>query len=91
MLFDRNNHKAAHHGALILGGGIPVYLETDRNAARADRPDLPGGLRRGRHPRGASATNPLVTDKTPGDAPRPFRVAVVEQCTYDGTILQRGA
>src|SRR4029077_4986955 len=32
VLFDRNNHKAAHHGALLLGGGIPIYLETDRNA-----------------------------------------------------------
>ncbi len=32
VLFDRNNHKAAHHGALFLGGGIPIYLETDRNA-----------------------------------------------------------
>ena len=32
VLFDRNNHKAAHHGALFLGNGIPIYLETDRNA-----------------------------------------------------------
>src|ERR1700747_2968065 len=32
VLFDRNNHKAAHHGALYLGGAIPVFLETDRNA-----------------------------------------------------------
>src|ERR1700704_5210871 len=32
VLFDRNNHKAAHHGALFIGGGIPVFLETDRNA-----------------------------------------------------------
>ena len=32
VLFDRNNHKAAHHGALFLGGGIPIFLETDRNA-----------------------------------------------------------
>ena len=24
VLFDRNNHKAAHHGALLLGGGTPV-------------------------------------------------------------------
>ena len=32
VLFDRNNHKAAHHGALMLGGGMPIYLETDRNA-----------------------------------------------------------
>src|SRR5450631_1199843 len=26
VLFDRNNHKAAHHGALYLGGAIPVFL-----------------------------------------------------------------
>src|SRR5271157_6465244 len=32
VLFDRNNHKAAHHGALFLGGAMPIYLETDRNA-----------------------------------------------------------
>jgi len=32
VLFDRNNHKAAHHGALFMGGGIPIFLETDRNA-----------------------------------------------------------
>ena len=32
VLFDRNNHKAAHHGALLLAGGIPIYLPTDRNA-----------------------------------------------------------
>ena len=32
VLFDRNNHKAAHHGALLISGGMPVYLPTDRNA-----------------------------------------------------------
>jgi ornithine decarboxylase len=32
VLFDRNNHKAAHHGALMLAGGIPIYLPTVRNA-----------------------------------------------------------
>ena len=32
VLFDRNNHKAAHHGALLLGGGVPIFLPTDRNA-----------------------------------------------------------
>ena len=32
VLFDRNNHKAAHHGALFLTGGIPIYLPTERNA-----------------------------------------------------------
>src|SRR6201999_1357905 len=32
VLFDRNNHKAALHGALMIAGGIPIFLETDRNA-----------------------------------------------------------
>src|SRR6202162_5933282 len=32
VLFDRNNHKAAHHGALMIAGGIPVYVPTLRNA-----------------------------------------------------------
>ena len=31
VLFDRNNHKSNHHGALQLAGAIPIYLETDRN------------------------------------------------------------
>src|SRR5665213_1244020 len=32
VLFDRNNHKAAHQGALLMGGGIPIYLPAERNA-----------------------------------------------------------
>jgi ornithine decarboxylase len=31
VLFDRNNHKSNHQGALVLGGGIPVYLPAGRN------------------------------------------------------------
>src|ERR1700729_1227994 len=31
VLFDRNNHKAAHQGALLMGGGIPIFLETEGN------------------------------------------------------------
>ena len=27
VLFDRNNHKAAHHGALFLGGAIPILCQ----------------------------------------------------------------
>jgi ornithine decarboxylase len=30
-LFDRNNHKAAHHGAFFMGGAIPIFLPTQRN------------------------------------------------------------
>ena len=51
VLFDRNNHKAAHHGALFLGGGIPIFLETDRNAHGLIGPIVPRGARRNQHPR----------------------------------------
>ena len=85
VLFDRNNHKAAHHGALFLGGGIPVYLEADRNAhgligpidyAALDEAAIRDKIRR----------HPLVADPEAWRRPRPFRAAVIEQCTYDGTI-----
>jgi len=85
VLFDRNNHKAAHHGALFIGGGIPIFLETDRNAygligpidhAALDETKLRHKIR----------DNPLVTDPEAWCRDRPFRVAVIEQCTYDGTI-----
>ena len=35
VLFDRNNHKAALHGALMINGGVPVYVPTSRNAWRS--------------------------------------------------------
>src|SRR5580693_9703336 len=85
VLFDRNNHKAAHHGALMMAGGIPIYVPTVRNAwgligpmrwDTLDEGDLRERIR----------NHPLVTDKDAWQKPRPFRVAVVEECTYDGTI-----
>ncbi|GGF78491.1 amino acid decarboxylase [Azorhizobium oxalatiphilum] len=85
VLFDRNNHKAAHHGALMISGGIPVYIPTARNAhgligpmrwEEFDEETLRERIR----------THPLVKDPEAWQKPRPFRVAVVEQCTYDGTI-----
>ncbi len=85
VLFDRNNHKAAHHGALFLGGGIPIYLETDRNAHGLIGPiwhealDETAIREKIRH-------HPLVADSEAWKRERPFRVAVIEQCTYDGTI-----
>jgi ornithine decarboxylase/arginine decarboxylase len=85
VLFDRNNHKAAHHGALLISGGIPVYVPTIRNAwgligpMRWDALDEKT-LREQIH------RHPLVKDPEAWRKERPFRVAVVEQCTYDGTI-----
>jgi ornithine decarboxylase len=85
VLFDRNNHKAAHHGALMMSGGIPIYIPTVRNAwgligpMRWDALDETGLRERIRN-------HPLVKDGEAWRKERPFRVAVVEQCTYDGSI-----
>ena len=85
VLFDRNNHKAAHHGALMISGGVPVYLPTERNAW-----GLIGPMQWDSFDEGALREririHPLVKDPEAWKKPRPFRVAVVEQCTYDGTI-----
>ena len=85
VLFDRNNHKSNHHGALVLGGGIPVYLPTDRNPQGLIGPIDPDALGEERI-RAAIRANPLVTDADRWRAERPFRLAIIEQCTYDGTI-----
>ncbi len=85
VLFDRNNHKAAHHGALLLGGGTPVYLPTDRNAYGMIGPIDVAAFDEDRI-RHAIRANPLITDPDAWQRPKPFRVAVIEQCTYDGTI-----
>lgn len=85
VLFDRNNHKAAHHGALLMSGGVPVYLPTDRNAYGLIGPIHAEALDEN-WIRRAVRDNPLVKDPEAWRRPRPFRVAVIEQCTYDGTI-----
>ncbi len=85
VLFDRNNHKAAHQGALLMAGGIPVYLSTDRNAYGLIGPIRPEELDETAI-RERIRVNPLVKDPNAWKRERPFRVAVIEQCTYDGTI-----
>jgi ornithine decarboxylase len=85
VLFDRNNHKAAHHGALLLAGGIPVYLPTDRNAYGLIGPIDYDALDEGRI-REQMRVHPLLAGTDAWQRPRPFRAAVIEQCTYDGTI-----
>jgi ornithine decarboxylase/arginine decarboxylase len=85
VLFDRNNHKAAHHGALLLGGAVPIFIETLRNPHGLIGPMREDALDEERL-REAIRCHPLVQDKDAWRRPRPFRVAVIEQCTYDGTI-----
>jgi ornithine decarboxylase len=85
VLFDRNNHKSNHHGALIMAEAIPVFLEADRNGfglvgpvdwAALDEDTIRERIRA--HPRLRG------TDRW--KQPRPIRVAIIEQCTYDGTV-----
>jgi ornithine decarboxylase len=64
VLFDRDNHKAAHHGAVLTTGGIPIYLPTDRNAYGLIGPIRPAALEENAI-REAIRTNPLVKDPTP--------------------------
>jgi ornithine decarboxylase len=81
ILFDRNNHKSAYDAALIRSGGIPIYLETARN---------PFGFRGGIDERCFDET--YIRERTaavsPGKAKmeRPFRLAIIQLGTYDGTI-----
>ena len=86
VLFDRNNHKAALHGALMIAGGVPVYVPTLRNAWGLIGP-MRWDMLEETELRERIRVHPLVKDSDAWRRPRPFRVAVVEQCTYDGTIL----
>jgi len=85
VLFDRNNHKAALHGALMISGGVPIYVPTVRNPWGLIGPMNWQAFEEDAL-RERIRTNPLVKDPEAWRRPRPFRVAVVEQCTYDGTI-----
>jgi len=81
VLFDRNNHKSNHHGALIQAGATPVYLEASRN---------PFGFIGGIDDRCFDETylRELIREVAPEKArdARPFRLAVIQLGTYDGTI-----
>ncbi len=89
VLFDRNNHKSNHHGALVLAGGIPVYLETARNAHGLIGPIDYAALDETRL-RDKIKSHPLVTDPDAWSRKKPFRLAIIEQCSYDGTIYDAG-
>lgn len=85
VLFDRNNHKSLHHGALVQAGAIPVFLPTARNSFGMigavdwdawDEDYLRKQIR----------ANPLVKNPDLYKAERPFRLACIQLATYDGTV-----
>lgn len=81
VLFDRNNHKSNHHGALIQAGATPVYLEAARNPF-----GFIGGI--DEHCFDDGYLRELIREVAPEKASdaRPFRLAVIQLGTYDGTI-----
>jgi ornithine decarboxylase len=85
VLFDRNNHKSLHQGALVMAGAIPIFLPTARNPFGMigavdweawDEKTLRERIR----------ANPLLDDRSRADAERPFRLACIQLATYDGTV-----
>ncbi len=81
VLFDRNNHKSNHHGALIQAGATPIYLEAARNPF-----GFIGGI--DEHCFNDDYLRKLIREVAPAKAndARPFRLAVIQLGTYDGTI-----
>lgn len=81
VLFDRNNHKSNHHGALIQAGATPVYLEAARNPF-----GFIGGI--DDHCFNDAYLRDLIREAAPekADEVRPFRLAIIQLGTYDGTI-----
>jgi ornithine decarboxylase len=85
VLFDRNNHKSLHQGALVQAGAIPIFLPTSRNpfgmigAVDWDAWDE-------EYLREQIRANPLVKDPERSRSDRPFRLACIQLATYDGTI-----
>jgi arginine/lysine/ornithine decarboxylase len=84
VLFDRNNHKSLHQGALVQSGAIPIYLPTARNAFGMvgavdwdawDEKAIRAQIRANPHAEAGRA-----------EAERPFRLACIQLATYDGTV-----
>lgn len=85
VLFDRNNHKSIHQGALVQAGAIPIFLPTARNPFGMigavdweawSEESLRDQIRR----------HPLLHDTERWREERPFRLACIQLATYDGTI-----
>ncbi|MDE1239151.1 ornithine decarboxylase SpeF [Vibrio aestuarianus] len=81
VLFDRNNHKSNHQAALMQAGGIPVYLETARNPY-----GFIGGIDEHCFEEAYIREQIAKVDPERAQQERPFRLAIIQLGTYDGTI-----
>ncbi|MYV16476.1 ornithine decarboxylase [Furfurilactobacillus milii] len=81
VLFDRNNHKSVYNAALVKDGGRPVYLETSR-----DPYGFIGGIYSRDFDEDYIRKQAAKVDPEKAKQKRPFRLAVIQLGTYDGTI-----
>ncbi|MCK0555032.1 ornithine decarboxylase [Pantoea ananatis] len=81
VLFDRNNHKSNHHGALIQAGATPVYLEAARNPF-----GFIGGIDAHCFDDGYLREQIKKVAPERANEARPFRLAIIQLGTYDGTV-----
>ncbi|MGL3999523.1 ornithine decarboxylase [Pantoea eucalypti] len=81
VLFDRNNHKSNHHGALIQAGATPVYLEAARNPF-----GFIGGIDAHCFDEAYLRGQIAAVDPQRAEEARPFRLAIIQLGTYDGTV-----
>lgn len=81
ILFDRNNHKSVYTSALVKEGGRPVYMQTAR-----DHYGLIGGINIKDFDENFLREEVRKIDPERAEWQRPFRLAVIQLGTYDGTI-----
>nr|WP_307775291.1 ornithine decarboxylase [uncultured Cetobacterium sp.] len=81
VLFDRNNHKSVYNAALVSAGGKAVYLETARNPF-----GFIGGIDSHCFDEAYLREEAAKVDPEKAKQERPFRLAVIQLGTYDGTI-----
>lgn len=81
VLFDRNNHKSIYNSALVQSGGNAVYLETARNPF-----GFIGGIDAHCFDEDYLRKMAEKVDPQKSKEKRPFRLAVIQLGTYDGTI-----
>ncbi|EGI5142501.1 ornithine decarboxylase, partial [Listeria monocytogenes] len=81
VLFDRNNHKSAYNSALVKDGGRPVYMQTSR-----DSYGFIGGIYEEDFDEKYLREQAAKVDPERAKWERPFRLAIIQLGTYDGTI-----
>lgn len=81
VLFDRNNHKSVYNSALVAAAGKAVYLETARNPF-----GFIGGIDSHCFDEAYLREQAAKVDPEKAKQERPFRLAVIQLGTYDGTI-----